>query len=577
MKQASPGAGGQHRGVNSDSDYQWIDLADFTAGCYSYSSVAGTDPNVPAPHGALNADETYSCVALPNGGLGPLPGVAQSYDWTDTSGGATVTTFVTGLLVHDEIGQVEAIVMVEWDDGTNHYFIADSFLPASSAFTRITSTTNASGGKNEFPFGSPYPQMTRATDTDPTSTPGAPVCFFPVASFAYPNATAGQIFCYPNPASRTSYTPLKLITDGSPQSESGMILAHENRLVVLANAGYDWPAGGAGVWGVNETINFTDPPNSVTYPASSTTGQQLIAVAEEPYGYGCGGSISAGELVLIKRLGGAAVITGDLFDPTSITPLPGVQGTGQGYGNADSGQGGLVYCSIDEGAWIWNGSNTSEKISGNLDDAFYTNGQQFIYLSWYTKWIGDKIYFSNNWMLDTRTNSWWRYWPTAGQGGHDLFWIQPVDGDTYWCAPLTFQSTDKTFLLEFSESTPAKTWQAQTLPIRLTTERYVELRRVVVRASSNGGNTGATIKVEVLNGSTVVGSVTTPATIGPTPTMIRMPIGSVTASGADQVYASEDITVRITADGNGGAAPNLHSCSIGYTQRAQAPTVGVSS
>jgi hypothetical protein len=465
--------------------------------------------------------------------------------------------------------------MIEWDDGSNHFFIADSFAPFGPTFTRITSTTNPSGGLNEFPFGSPYPQMTRAAASAPTTTPGNPVCVFPVASFAYPNATAGQLFMYPNPGTPTSYTPLKLITDGAPQSLTGMVLVHENRVVVLANKGYGWPLGGAAVYVINEEINFTDPPNSTTYPSQTATGQQLVAVAEEPYGFGCGGSISSGELFLVKRRGGAALINGDLFAPTSIIPLPGVQSTGQGYGNADSGQQGLAYCSINQGAWLWNGSNTSQKISSQLDDSFFMTANAAIYLSWYCKWVGDKLYFSNNWMLDTRTNSWWRYYPDDTQGGRTFFWIQPDGtGSSIYCSPLVFTSADTHYLYRFDETLPATTWQAQLLPIRLTENRFVELRQVVVRASSNLGNGAATVEVLVYNGATLVGHVTTPATIGTRPTMIRMPIGSANA-GAN-AYASEDLTIRIVANGNGGAAPNVHSVSLGYNQRAHAPTIGVS-
>lgn len=575
MRQAEPGGGGARRGVQDESDYSWIDLADFSSGCYSYSSIANSFPNVPGPPHALDANNTYACIALPNGGLGPLPGAPTTYNWTDTHGTGSTINYVTGLLVHDEIpAPIEAISMIEWDDGANHFFIADSFNPTGPTFTRITSTTNPSGGLNEFPFGSPYPQMTRATNTSPTTTPGQPVCVFPVASFAYPNATAGQVFVYPNPATRTSYTPLKLITDGTPQSESGMVLVHENRIVVLANTGYDYPLGGAGAWVINEQINFTDPPNSVTYPSQTTTGQQLIAGPEQPYGFGCGGSISVGELVLIKRRGGAVVINGDLFAPTSIVSLPGVQPTGTGYGNADAGLQGLAYCSIDNGAWIWNGANTSQKISQQLDDNFFTAPAAAIYLSWYTKWIGDKLYFSNNWMLDTRTNSWWKYYPSSGQGGTDFFWIQPVNGNLFYCAPLTFLNADTRYLFKFDETVATHLWQAQTLPMRLSTKRYLEVRQVVVRASTVAGNGAATVEVLVLNGSTVVGHVTTPASLTATPTMIRMPIGSANAGG--NPYSSEDITVRIIADGHGGAAPNVHSVSLGYNARAQAPTIGVS-
>lgn len=562
------------RGAQPESDYEWLELADFTAGCYDYSAIANSHPNIPAQGHALDASETWGCIGLPEGGLGPLPGVDETYTWPAAHGGGTTVNYITGMLVHDEIGATEAILMVEYDDGTNHSFDAGS-LVFPSTWNDIVNTTNPSGGLNEFPFGSPYPQMTRMAATDPTTTPGNPVCVFPAASFAIDDtAGAGQIYVYPNPATPTSFTPLELITTGSPQSLAGMILVHQSRVIVLANASYGWPAGSQ-AWVINEEINYTDPPNSTTYPPDTTTGQQTVAVAEEPYGFGCGGSISAGELFLVKRRGGGVVINGDIFDPT-ITFLPGVQPTGQGYGNADSGMAGLFYCSIDEGAWLWNGSNTSQKVSGNLDDNFFQIPQAAIYLSWYVKCVADKVYFSNNWMLDLRTNAWWKYYPSADQGGMDLFWIQAVNGPYIYCAPLTFFDSNLDVLLRFNESVPAEHWQAHTLPIRTTNDRYVEIRRVIVRATSNNGNASGTVSVQIYNGTTMVGSATTPnGDIKEYPTMINMPVGAINAGGVP--YSSEDITVRIVADGNSAAAPNVHSVSLGWAKRAHSPTVGVSS
>jgi hypothetical protein len=450
--------------------------------------------------------------------------------------------------------------MGEWDDGSNHHFLADSFNLNAVTKTNITSTTNASGGLNEFPFGSPYPQMTRMADTNPTTTVGTPVCVFPVASFAYPNATAGQIFVYPNPATPTSYTPKKLITDGSPQSESGMILVHQYRVIVLANTGQSWPLGGAGVWVVNETINFTDPPNGDVYPASSTTGQQLIAVAEEPYGYGAGGSISAGELFLVKRRGGGVIITGDINEPTSITYLPGVQPTGGGYGNADSGIQGLFYCSIDNGAWIWNGSNTSQKISQQLDDSFFSTPDAAIYLSWYVRCIGDKVYFSNNWLYDTRSQSWWKYAPDATQGGKTFFWIQDVDGTGFYASPLTFQSTDTNFLSRFDFNTPAQHYQWRSLPLRLSAEdRVADIREIVVRASCAGTHGAVTVRV-LDKGAVVWGPVTQTGTVSAGPDMIRF---NVAALGVTEPQVQINVDNSSTDD-----MPVIHSINVRYKPRA---------
>jgi hypothetical protein len=82
--------------------------------------------------------------------------------------------------------------------------------------------------------------------------------------------------------------------------------------------------------------------------------------------------------------------------------------------------------------------------------------------------------------------------------------------------------------------------------------------------------------VQVLVQGNLVGSVTTPGgDIEPYPNMIRMPIGAANAGG--NVFAGEDITIRISVRGNGGAGCNVHSVSLGYEERQHAPSIGVSS
>ena len=623
------------RGVQPETDYQWIELTDFTAGCYDYTSISGGTPNVPGPKGAADATQTFSCIALPSGGLGPLPGLAQSYTWPLTNG---ATTYLVGLLVHDELanGDTEAIIIGEYDTGTNHIWGAASYILETNTATSIVETTEASASGI---FGSPYPQMTRAsplievsgvsidgstavitvvsggwpgvnvgdfatvasgTGTIPADTtvqsisgndltlsgpttaagtatvgftdvnqPGQPVVVFPAGGPAEPT-DAGALYMYPNPQTPTSYTPYDLIP--LTPSVTGQVIVHQNRVVVLSGITFEYPTGGG--FETNEQINFTDPPNSQVLGF-----QQTVLAAEEPYGYGAGGSQSAGELFLVKKRGGGLIVSGDIFSP-SVTFFPGIQPTGGFYGSSSSGVTGFYYCSANNGAWRWNGGNTSMKVSNQLDDSFFLPAEFDTMDSnnygFYCRCIGDKVYFSNNWLYDTRTGGWWRYYPTAAQGGTNLFWVNEVDGPQIYAANLSFPDSDKSFLYRFDQTIPTQGYQWHSLPIRLTTDRYVELRQVVLRASSNSGNTAATVEVSVWNGTTQVGSVTTPSGhISEYPTMISMPIGAINAAG--HPYSSEDLTIRISAHGNSGAAPNIHSVSLGYKQVASAPTIGVSS
>jgi hypothetical protein len=65
-------------------DGVWLSIDDFSPGCYSSGgTVVGnvTDRLLGAPLGAADAENTYSCFALPSKSLAALPGITQTYAW----------------------------------------------------------------------------------------------------------------------------------------------------------------------------------------------------------------------------------------------------------------------------------------------------------------------------------------------------------------------------------------------------------------------------------------------------------------------------------------------------------------
>lgn len=545
---------------------QWLDISDFSPGAFSHdNTVSGNQRLLPAPPGAHDPSGTFACLCLPNGGLGALQGVGETWDWPIEQGSGSVITYLGGLLIHDDLvnGTIEAIIIDEYDDGTNHFFFAASFILDTSTATSIVATTEASGGLNEFPYGSPYPFMTRMADVDPTTTAGQPVVVFTSASFAQDNGASGQLYVYPNPATPTLYNPLELIANPSPQSVTGQVLGHQSRVIILSGIGYDWPTG-AGAMSINENINYTDPPNGDVLPAQSTAGQQTVLVAEEPFGYGCGGSISAGELFLVKHRGGGVVVTGDIFAP-NVTYLPGVQPTGEGYGNADSGTAGFFYCSVDNGAWVWDGGNVSQKISPQLDDNFFHMDPAAENLSWYVRCIGDKVYFSNNWLYDTRTQSWWKYYPDSTQGGVDLFWTQYVQGPSFYAAKLSWLVGADTFLYRFDSNLANPHYQWRSMPLKLAGEdRVVDIREIVVRASSAVSDCAVTLTV-LDAGNVVWGPEEQAGDVSDGPDFIRWNVGALGLT-------EPQIQVNVDNSGTPGDNAVIHSISVKYKQRAHIGT-----
>ena len=630
----------------------WLSIDDFSAGCYSAGgAVVGNtvDRLLEAPLGAADALNTWSCYALPDKSLAALPGVTDTYTWPDTTSvsgynqAAAGVTYVVGCLIHDELanGDTEAILMAEFDNGTNHYWQAYSYRLVAGGHNSLVATVNTSASGI---FGSPYPQMTRvanayvisgftsgATTTFTTSSslaanpfavgntfyltqipaalvglslntpyvvtavggssgswtwtiatpttsgsfsaaggatiltiPYGPVCVFPAggqATAAQTLTTQGQLYMYPNPANRTAYGVFAMMLVGG--SVAGQTIVHQSRVLNLAGVNYDYPAGGG--FDTNENVNFTDPPLSASYG-----NQQTVLAAEEPYGYGGGGSISAGELFLVKKRGGAVIVTGDIFSP-SVTILPGVTSTGNFYGQGASTPTGFVYASEDNGMWTWNGSNTSQKISGNLDDAFFLPPEFGPMASnnygYNVQEYGNRIYTSNNWMLDLNNNAWWTYYPRKSAGtvggiqGEDLFYVQPVNGNFIYCAQLSFVgNTSLNFLYRFDPATAAQYYQYQTLPIRLVDpDHRADIREIVVRASCH--TSGCSIAVTINDQQAISwGPVTNSMTLGPGPQMLRF---NVAAKGVTQP------AIRLAVTGAGsGDMPVIHSIDIRYRTRA---------
>ena len=604
---------------------QWVNINDFSPGIISHDHTTSTaDRLLAAPLGAADPAGTYACMALPSGGLGALPGVVNTYTWTPAAGSGT--NYLVGFLAHDEMANstTEVIAIVEWDDGTNHYWRAYSYIPDTTTATSIVSTSEASAAGI---FGAPYPQLTRvnlatvasctlngtATITNSAAfagatvgayvqvmssstsvsipadttvlsivgttmtlsaavtgnsttatlgfssptTAGQPVVVFP-GGFANPAAN-GSLYIYPNPTTPTSYTPLNLINNasGSYSSVTGQVIVHQSRIIALTGVVYQYPAGTG--FNVNENIDYTDPPNSPFY-----TPYQTVLSNEQPFGYGAAGSIYAGELFLVKKRGGAVVVQGDIFSP-NVTFLPGVQSTGGFYGRGDSGLAGFAYCSWYNGAWLWNGGNVATKISTQLDDNFFLptafGAMASNNYGYYVQAVGDKIYFSNNYVYDTVTGSWWIYYPRTSQGGTDLFYINPISGQYLFAAPISFTGAAGTWLYQFDTGTPAQTYQWTSLPITLgDKDRLADIREVIVRASSTAtADTQITLSI-INNGATVWGPSTQTGTLNNGPQKVRF---NVAALGV----GSPQVQVKVVYGSYGDMAV-IHSIEIKYKPRA---------
>lgn len=550
---------------------QWVHIDDFSPGCFDGSHTSSEQPVTSQPLGSAYLPNTYCCAVIPGGALGPLPALTRSLPVSTIGGlpGASTVALIAGFIIVPQLddGSFQVVTIIEADDGTDHYVVAKSYLDLGAVVATIAGPTITSGTVAGF-FGAPYPAFTRMNVSGSGTPPPGPVLVFPTAVATDTNGTDGHLWVYPELLSPTSQTAQDLNPGPTPASVTGQVVTYGNRVICLVGQDYDWPVGG-GI-NTNENFNYTDPPESSSYGAQDT-----IMAVEAPWGYGAWGTISVGELLLVKKDGGGVILNGDINVPTSIIRIPGMQGTGDFVGRASSTPIGLIYCSQGQGAWLWNGGNVSQKISRNISDSFFdletgnieSNNYGFNVEPW-QKWV----LFSNNVIYDTETNSWWNLFPKKGinpsnlPAGRDIWWWSQTQlGNQMAASPLqVFANTDP-WLSIFDNTVPSPQYQWQSLPIHVTkdADRVIDVRQIVIRASDPTGTGTATITASLNGASWEETSVAADNPISTTPTPLRFNVGL----GAQGLY---DIVLTIVANNPtaNGSAPIIHSIDIGYVVRA---------
>ena len=360
---------------------------------------------------------------------------------------------------------------------------------------------------------------------------------------------------------------------------TGQVVCYDQRIVVLTGVGYPWPNLSSFVVTVNENINFTDPPGSETYGSQQTT-----LAAEEPWGYSAAGSISTGELFLVKRQGGGGVsVNGDIDSPGSVIYLPGVQDGGDFYGHADSGEIGLAYCAENRGAHIWNGGNTSQKISTQIRDDFYdcssgviqSNNYGFFVQRW-----NEFLLFSNNYIYNMRTGAWWKLFPNLGQSASGLTGINffhytyGAFGDQFFAAPLQFNAGSQVVAYQFDNKSPSLHWQWRSLPMHFqpNADHVLDCRRLIVRAMTLGSTSTITVNFYDRNGTLLWTNSSSPISVtSAAPAPYRLNLGNDGTNPG--LLGRNNVVIEILADSGSGSAPIVNSLDFEYETRAHIPSV----
>ena len=519
----------------------WETIDDFRPGIVSQANFGygASDGLVPAPanlvgKAAAQPAGTFGCIALPGGGLGPLPGVKElvggpaGLAGTRHINGAFVVPNVNG--ADELVFGLEAVIagvrgfdLLSWQDFDATLTIIKSLGPEATVATGIAPIT---GG------------LTRVNVATPTD-PGNPCLALVYEWLGTGSGPQAYNWLYPDPTAPGSFVPYAM---ANPQNGNGV--CYDNRILVLTVDNYEWTAASTALQ-TNEQVNFTDPPNS-----AAMGSQNSVLVQENPTGYGCWGSIAAGELLLIKKFGGGVLVSGDISGP-EVTRLQGVVGTGGILGLGASTPLGFFYASNDNGVWVWNGGNTAQKASRNLNDDFFavpTAGGIAACICAQ----GDLVYCSNDWVYDTVTGGWWRL-TEAGTGNPDLYMLPTGDGAGVWALPsaVSYAAGTPVVATQYSYNTPAAVFAWQSYPMQESIFKAVIVREVVVRAQGVGT---VTVVVTGRDGATSISSPTSEAIASvDQPTLYRFIIGRGPSGGA---LVANDVTVQVVSTGAPAGTPD---------------------
>lgn len=463
---------------------QWININDFTPGIRDRVTAAGL-----APLGSADGAQTYDCIALPGGSLGPLPKQtatktrAHAGILTPEDGSLRISGFhVAGPVqanryTSDYSGDDNVELHFAYEgvtSGSTHKWFwervrhwAGTTLDTIRDFTVTHDVSWVKADQNYRPTSFVDHRM-HASDATQMGD------IFVVAGWAPDDMQASENIwlIFPDPDAPTALGYEAIRTD----NEVDILVSHQGRVVSLDR--HVFQHGNAGYWITNDQFLWTEV-NLRTSTAFGTFTQGPIS------GYGAMGSVSAQELIAVKHKGGAVTVSGDLDDPT-IYGLPGVVSTGGALSYGIYTPVGFVYAVKDGGVHVWGGGDSSEKLSEFLDDDFY----QIKPADWpnfYGKFAlwKDWILTPNNYLYDTKLKSWWRLAPS-----NPIFqWeVSPYNSFLYG-TPVSF--TDGGVILRTFTLTTKVTdyrWQSNIIPISL--DRRINIREITVRGYVETGESG---------------------------------------------------------------------------------------
>jgi hypothetical protein len=586
----SPSRSGQ------DPNIQILTIQDFSPGIYRYSlgNASNSLPLTYAPNAPLgSAAQAYRCMNKPGIGLIPFPAYSTyatftvpvpsgSTSWSppliNVGMGSVGEQFTDNNSAYLNISdsqtlQVQDLVMAAFSGYGNAAAQGNN----TNTFLRVIPNSTGTGflpqeivGPVTTVYLENYPYVNRYMSVSFSLTlmniSINYLQYYLIASYNYfASAPFSGVLITPN---ATTVGSLIAELNGSAYGVYG----HEGRVLIFTISyapvytTNSLPTGGiapnAYNSGFNEQIYYTDPPQSPNVPDYDPN----FFPAEVASGYGAWGSISTGELFLVRRAYGGMVINGDFAAPSSATKLPAVVGTGNVIQRGTMAANGMIYVTEYDGVYVWNGGNTSSKISTQIPDDATLRPEM-------TNAIGvqvhhdiqnNMVFFANNWVYDVISNSWWQSENpsvinfatfTRSQSNSRFMWAMPGIGTG------TNNNVFPLYGFDWTSRASSWFWLSNPLPVsvgNLVTIAWVE----IVVSNPTSAPCTFTVTPQSPSGQT-------PIAYGNQPQSVTFTIPA-TASGYRVSgrfgYTDYNVQLSVTAANTNTAlsGPVLHQINVGY-------------
>jgi hypothetical protein len=546
-------------------ELKWVSLHDFSAGIQHRVNMEGGQVSPFFQLGAATPD-TFRCIALPGGGLGPLPLKAGSYTPTYPANPASclngrlpISGFhIAGPVIEFPVGgpeDAEFHIAYEWiipgSPNVRHYQWQKhrmwEAVPTIDIIKSITGTESNPTVPNVRPTW--FHNYRANVPTDPQTYPGIPVTI----GAWYESDGSNEKFwsAYPDPSDPTHDSVFDIDTTTRAMEH---VIAHQARSLGLQNKGYNH--GLHGIWTQNEEIWFTKG----VYLAIENTNAETLG-ADNPVGYAAIASNNGNELFMVKVNGGASVVRGDFtgIGQATMLRLPGLPSAGNYRHEPAYTPVGLVYLTKRGGVWLWQGSESAEHLSYNLETDFWDAGldnADFVdYMgkcNYWREWI--LIPGMGGWIHDWKLQSWWRM---EDPSLLTVFrWHEGAESPRIWASKSHVTSTSEPVAYYFDVTQPAHSFHWTGQPIPQSATRDVKVRELRLVAHGTG-----TVAVTLFSLTGASETHTFSVAQEAYPTVFR----------AYCNVQTQYLQVQIDSDGGSTAAPIVYEVGIGYDEVAEIP------